>query len=331
MSDVSSASPPAKDRSTGLTVIGCFQIVLGLLCALFVPLALLQFTPAVRHAVEMSQGRPPDTRAIVFSIAFYVALATFFIWTGIGAMRKRRWVRPVLLSVAWPWFLSGVVATLLVVTIMPRVIHAILEKSPRLPSSAGTIIAVMMAVILVVFYLVFPLTFILFYRSPHVRATLEARDPIPGWTEACPVPVFGLSLWLLFTALAMLFIAWHTVFPVFSILLTGPLAVVLACALSALYIYLAWAAYRLHPIGWWGPLILSGIQTTSGVVYFLVGDINAYLAAAGTPPEQARILADSGLFGTPIVIGIVIAFAVLAGYLVWVRKYFVPPAAQALP
>src|ERR1700741_3217683 len=101
---MSEALPPvstAKDRSTALAIVGSLQIALGSLCGLLVPVALLPLVPAIRHQVEVAQGAPPDARGIFFGMAFYAMSALFFIWTGIGAILKRRWVRPVLLSVSW--------------------------------------------------------------------------------------------------------------------------------------------------------------------------------------------------------------------------------------
>jgi hypothetical protein len=87
---------------------------------------------------------------------------------------------------------------------------------------------------------------------------------------------------------------------------------------------LARAAYRLQPIGWWGPLVVLPLHTLSSAIYFRMGDLNAYLAATGAQTKQAQVVVDSGIFGSSVlIVGCLAWLAVLAGYLSWVRKYFV--------
>jgi hypothetical protein len=50
-----------------------------------------------------------------------------------------------------------------------------------------------------VVFVLLPAIWTYFYRSPHVKATCEARDPVARWTDACPLPVLGFCLWLLFS------------------------------------------------------------------------------------------------------------------------------------
>jgi uncharacterized membrane protein YfcA len=319
-----------KDRSTGLTIFGSLQIAFGALCACFIPLALLPLAPAFRRQIEQTQGAPPDARGIVFGVAFYAMAAIFFVGTGIGAILKRRWIRPILLSVAWIWLVGGVLGAIVGSLILRRILSTALAKSPGLPPGAGWIVGIAVAGLVAIFYVVLPLSLLLFYRSPHVRATLEARDPRPRWTDACPLPVFAMSLYLGLCALATLVAGLFGVFPVFTVLLTGPSAVAIASGLAVLNGYFAWAAYRLRAIGWWGPLIAFTVTTASAAVYFARGDMTEYLAAAGLHGEQSRMLADSGLFGGDLMVVACSAWlAVLVGYLVWVRKYFIAPAARA--
>lgn len=62
-----------------------------------------------------------------------------------------------------------------------------------------------------------------FYQSRRVQATCEVRDPSPGWTDACPLSLLGLSLWLGFGAVTMLAppVFIHGVLPVFGRLLSS--------------------------------------------------------------------------------------------------------------
>ena len=43
-------------------------------------------------------------------MAMYGVVSAALIWTGIASCRCRRWVRPIILSLAWPWLVIGVLA-----------------------------------------------------------------------------------------------------------------------------------------------------------------------------------------------------------------------------
>jgi hypothetical protein len=332
---MSEAPPPVsttKDRSTALTLVGSLLVAIGVLWALLIPLRFLAFLPAIRRQVELTQGRPLDPSGVITGAGLLAIVAALFLWIGIGAIRKRRWVRPIMLIASWSSLVAGVIAGIMMLFILPPVLRATLAKTPGSSPQMGLIVGTVIAAFFTVFYVVIPLSLALFFRSPHVRATLEARDPIPGWTDACPISVLVLCLFLGVGACGLLYTAKLGVFPVFSVLVTGPSAVVLASLLAALYGYFALAAYRLQPIGWWGPLVVLPVQTLSTSIYFIQGDLTAYLAAIGVQGDQSRMVLDTGLFSGSFMAGNCLFWlAVNVGYILWVRKYFVTPAALAEP
>ena len=55
-----------------------------------------------------------------------------------------------------------------------------------------------------VFFIALPKVWIFFHNSRHVKATCEARYSVTRWTDACPLPVLALCLWLLVSAPMML-------------------------------------------------------------------------------------------------------------------------------
>ena len=325
------ASSMSRDRSTALTLVGVLQIGLGALCVLLVAISSLQFLPAFRTQVAAAGGSQPTTGGIVIGMAFYTLLAGFFVWTGVGAIRKRRWVRPIVLIVSWMWLIAGVIGAAVAALLVPRVLRLSAGQAHEVPPAVGVIIGVVVAGIIAIFYIVLPLGFVLFYGSPHVQATLDARDPSPRWTDGCPLPVLGLSLFLGLSAVSTLPAAALAVFPLFSTLLTGPSAVVLALALTALYAYFARASYRRQSVGWWGPLVAISFASISTGFYFWRGGLNEYIAAIGVSPEQGRLFLETGVFSG----GMFMTFSALwvvaaASYLLWVRKYF-PGRTQAAP
>src|SRR3954467_7428268 len=98
--------PDFKDARTGLRVIGVIEIVLGSFCGLIVLAALLVTVPRVARG--MSDAEIRDRLATVLLSA---ALAAFFIWIGIGSCLARRWARAMMLAVAGPWLVMGLMQT----------------------------------------------------------------------------------------------------------------------------------------------------------------------------------------------------------------------------
>src|SRR5688572_26349487 len=97
-----------KDRSTGLIVFGVIAILVGALCAcigLMTPFSLM-----TAYFVPPDQAAPVDVRSVIVGTLLYVALAGLFIGLGIGSFLFTRWLRPIMLSVAWTWRSLGLVA-----------------------------------------------------------------------------------------------------------------------------------------------------------------------------------------------------------------------------
>ncbi len=87
---------------TGLIAFGVISIVIGSLAGcmtLVTPMVLL-----IPRTLPPSQQQPPalSPAVAIFTVALYAAIATAFIWIGIGSCRCQRWVRPIILCLAWP-------------------------------------------------------------------------------------------------------------------------------------------------------------------------------------------------------------------------------------
>src|SRR6185503_5809038 len=64
---------------------------------------------------------------LLMGMILYAGVAALMITLGIGSIRRRRWVRPVLLVLAWIWLISGIGAMifwLLMLPDMPRLMRA---------------------------------------------------------------------------------------------------------------------------------------------------------------------------------------------------------------
>jgi hypothetical protein len=310
-----------KDRSTGLLVFGVIALLAGALSGcvgILAPMAL-----AFQKFAPPGGTPPPDPRAIIVGAMTYLAIAALFIVLGNGSIRAKRWVRPVMLSVGWTWLIFGIVSVglwLLVADDLAEIATTANPSGPRVPASFATMIVIVSGIFLFATQVVLPAAFILFYRSEHVRATLADRDPRPSWTDQCPVPVLTLSVGLAAGAVGLLMMIPYAVTPAFGMLLTGAGAVALLVVASALTLWMAWATYKLQPIGWWGTLALLVLLAAAIVPTFArIAPMDFYVRV-GLPPEQAAAYRD--LSGTTV--NLVTILLTLAGmfYMFKIRRHF---------
>ena len=88
-----------RDCKAGLVTFGIIQIVLGIFCVLMVPLMLVGAVMASSHNV--GSVAPMNARMMIPGLLFYVALAAWFLWMGVGSIQARRWARALLLVISW--------------------------------------------------------------------------------------------------------------------------------------------------------------------------------------------------------------------------------------
>ena len=325
---------PYRDRHAGLVCFGVLEILLGLMALL--GLLSLAFAGAMsRVAAAPTPGL--TGRTLLPSACMYLLAAVFFFWMGIGSMLARRWARALMLIVSWFWLVAGVIGALAVVWMYPALREHILRTTAGPGNAAGTpeMLAMVLgctAAVLGVLYVLLPLAFVLFYRSPHVKATCEARDPHTRWTDRCPLPVLGLSLLLGGAAIMYLGVAAvYQVLTFLGFLLTGLPAVALGFALAVLLGVLARATYRLAPWAWWAAVAFWGLGAVSIVVmavhpfdwqelYRQMGFDSAQLEQLGIFWKNSQILWLS-----------CIGFLPWALYLVWVRRFFFAPVRPVAP
>lgn len=320
MNDVATLSAPVphRDRSGGLIAMGILLVLIGLVCVLFAGLMGVSMCFASRSP-EMA----PMTKGQMYAPAIvYLVFATFFLWTGIGSMMARRWARAVLLSSSILWLAMGALALAMVAVIAPTGGRAWVEEMPaetRAPLVIGLIVGVSF---MFVIYVVVPLALVLFYRSPHVKATCEARDPHTRWTDRCPMPVLLGVIGLAAGGLNIVSSFGYKFMPLFGHYLTGLPAQAGMFASGALCVVTAVLLYRLRNAGWWlmgAQILLWGL---SGIVTFQLGDPGAMMDALKMPREDeiGRSLWQHiwGQMGAWIAIWTGVGLA----YLLYVRKYF---------
>jgi len=313
---------PYQDRSTGLIVFGILTILLGCLTALFVLLMLVG-----QLAVRSTNAPPTPLWAILSAILIYGILAVALVWLGIGSIKARRWARALLLIFSWSWLLIGVIASVSMAFVMPKILAGATggpDANHALPASA--IVGMMIGMFLVfgVFFIVVPAVWIFFYRSRHVKATCESRDPVTRWTDACPLPVLALCLWLAFSVPMMLVmpVMGHAVMPFFGMFLTGLPGTLLCLAIAALWACAAWLLYKLDVRGWWLILIAFVVFMVSAVMTYARHDIIEMYQLMGYPQAQIDQIQKTGLLTGNHMAWMTAFFMVpFLGYIVFIKKY----------
>ena len=320
------SNPPAvefKDRGTSLIVFGILTMLLGGICALFVPLMIFGQVMAAK-----TSAAPANYQAVIPATAVYGLLAVALIWLGIGSIKARRWARALLLIFSWSWLVIGVVAIGFMMFLLPKMIEATQSAQPAGQPQAAAALKVAMVFMLLVLGVVFialPAVWVWFYRSPHVKATCEARDPVTRWTDACPLPMLAVSLWLGFSAAMMLMmpLAYHGVLPCFGVFLSGVPGTLGYLVLASIWGWAARALYQLDVRGWWLIVVSFCVLTLSHVITYSHHDVMELYGLMGYPEQQMEQMKKfSFLTGGLMTWGSLVFMLPLLGYLIYVKKFF---------
>ena len=315
--------PDYKDRSAGLMVFGILTILLGCLCGLFMLLML-----AGQLAVKHTNAPPTPPAAILPVLLVYGVLAVALVWMGIGSIMARRWARALLLIFSWSWLVMGVIMTAVMPFIMAKVIANLPANpktgQPAMPAAAMTGAIVFTVLFFGVFFVVVPAVWVFFYNSRHVKATCETRDPVPRWTDACPLPVLAACMWLLFSVPMLLVspLIGHGVMPFFGMFLTGLPGTFLYLALAALWAYAAWLLYQLDVRGWWLILIAMVLFAVSNLLTYARHDIIEMYHLMGYPQAQIEQIQKTGLLtGNRMTWLMMLSLLPFLGYILFIKKY----------
>jgi hypothetical protein len=327
-------SPPEyRDRRTGLIIFGVLIAALGAIQLLFVPLIVL-----AQFAAPKGTAVTPTPQMIIPGVIFCAISAACFIWLGIGSMLCRRWARAILLILSWTWLVMGIVGMIYLAILFPQIMSTIDAAQPPgqkpIPQGVKTAIMMMQAIFAFVMYVLMPGALVLFYRSKHVKATCEARDPVVRWTDRCPLPVLAVSLWAAFGAAALLAFpfCYNGLVPFFGVFLSGITGSAVCVAIALFWGYAARALYRLELAGWWIMLAGTLLFGASGFVTHMRHDLMEVYRLMGYPETQIAQLQQFNVFRGPMLAWSTLAFAIpLLAYLLFIRRFFTrraPPASR---
>ncbi len=312
-----------KDRSAGLIVFGILEILLGAGCVLMIALMILAQVTSAR-----TTGMGPNTGMILPVAMVYGSLAVAFVWLGIGSIKCRRWARALLLILSWSWLLVGIIAEGAMVFMLPRILSTAPANGQEMPPGARTAIVLTSLLFVGVLFIVIPGVMTFFYSSRHVKVTCEARDPLRGWTDYCPLPVLAVSCWLWIgsaSLLCMLIVpmGYHSVMPFCGILISGLPGAILFVALAALWLWLGRMCYRLWPAAWWILVVVLVLFMVSNALTFTRIDLIEMYRKMGYSEAQIEMIRKQGLVtGSLFVWWTLGAMLPILGYLVWVKRFF---------
>lgn len=313
-----------RDRRTALSVFGILEILFGVFLAgiaFLIPVSQSLASRTLNQEVSWSRAIP--------SMLVYLMLAGIMVALGIGSMRTRRWARNVMLVVAWAWLVSGVLSVVGLAWLLPGLLSR-LGSTQELPEGSATIVTGILLVIVGFFMIAIPAVLVLFYRSQNVKATCEAFDPEPDWTEACPLPVLTVSLWLMVSALLLVAtpMAVNGTMPFFGGFASGLGGTLLYWIVAGLWGYGAYGMYKLRMSSWWLVFASTVVLALSYIVTFVLVDPMAMYERMGYSEAELTAMKQFSFTGPQLVTWVLLFFVPYLGYLVYLRKYF-PPASRA--
>jgi|GEM_PF-242501 len=314
-----------KDRSVGLTVFGILTVLLGCVVAMFVPLMLFG-----QMATSKATGTSASLVTILPGVVLYGALAVALVWLGVGSTMARRWARALLLIFSWCWLVMGAMTVVFMAFILPKTLANLPSSGtaahPAVPPAVMTGILVGVFVVAGIIYVVLPAIWTFFYSSRHVKATCEARDPVTRWTDACPLPVLAICLWMVISVPMMLAapLVGRGVMPFFGMFLTGVPGTFFCLVVAAIWGYAAWSLYRLEQRGWWLILIAFCVFMVSGILTFARHDVLEMYRLMGFPDLQIEQIQKTGVLAGNSLAWMMAFFALpFLGYLLFIKKYLV--------
>jgi len=310
-----------KDRSVWLAIFGVFTILLGGICLLFIPLMIFGAT---------STHTAGGITSLVPAMAMYGAVGIGLVWCGIGSILARRWARALLLIFSWSWLAIGMIALAFIAILLSPAIHARIHGSNTGSPGAQYAGLAIAGVILLFTFVLIPAIWAWFYGRKSVKATCEARNPLPSWTDACPLPVLAMSLFLGVSTLSCLGNLFsYRVIPFCGVFLTGVPAVLVYIILIAVWSIAALGLYKLDRRAWWILLLTAILMFLSSITTYWFHNLQDFYRAMGYSAQQVRAMQNAAVFDGYGMVWMTLATVLpTIGYILFIGRYFRPAARE---
>jgi hypothetical protein len=277
----------------------------------------------------LPEGAAPasDWRSALIAFLTYGMIGAILAWTGAGSVRKRRWVRPVMLTLGWTWLLLGLCLVLLAAGMLNDLIALSAPSGQPLPPELASGVRTAVLGVLLAGGVLLPVLFVWVYRDEQLQRTCERYDPRPSWTERCPASVLGLSLLLWAAAALMLPLAVRPAVPLFGLLVTGWPGTLLMLAAALALAGLARGVFRRSMAAWWSVTLALLVLGASVALTFHVLEPAVFLREMGLTDEQLRDLPSLGAgIRLANVWGTVVLSVAGVAYMLAIRGKFAPTA-----
>ncbi len=323
--DPSTLPPDRRGRIKGM---GVFQFVLGGITSLFLLFGLVG-TLLARSLSESLGAEQTSLGASFASLSIYVLCAAFFFVAGVGSVKLRRWVRPLVLAFMWPTLIFGILGVAFCIVFLPTLFNSVPVPEGPDPALQRAMMSAMSAITTGVVFIAFvaiPALHVLLYQPLSIRETLGRFDTKPRFSDNCPTPVFGIAVSLITIGFMQLTTIWMGAVLFFNVLLSGPAAAAVLLVESTTCFVLAWYSFKCHRAGFWGSIgFMLYLGTRNAVGFLTVGTMD-FMIASKAVTGQTEALMRSLFSGTPID-AISAAFWAIAGlsaagYVFYNGKYF---------
>lgn len=232
---------------------------------------------------------------VIANTLIYLFVTAGLIVLGIGCIRARRWVPPILLSTAWVWLIGGLISIPLLIVALPPMLRIFTEQNGAVPPLMVSIIVGATLCFVGVIYIVLPALLIWFIKGESVRKTCEYRNPQPCWTDRCPRRTLGLSIALGMLSPTVLAGLAYQAIPVFGWMMPRVPAAATLIALATAMMALAVQIARQRMSAWWAMLALTIVMLISPLVSLTKFTIMDFYIAMGMGEMEMAFLLEPGV------------------------------------
>ncbi len=247
---------PYSGRKTGLMVFGVLMLIAAAFCVL-VTLAFIASLTLMGRQV----GFTMPLYVVVQTLTVYAAASIGLACLGVGSIRAKRWVRPVVVPLSAVALVGAGIG--LVGAIGPML---------SLPNTGGpAVVGIFVGIFILLIFCAAPAAVLWFYGSARTRDALWFYDPNPSWAEVVPMPVFAISLLSALGALSLVATLLVPINPTFGVLLRGPLATLATAITLAALVAVSVLCFRRSMLGWWLAMAVTVLGLASNAANLATG------------------------------------------------------------
>jgi hypothetical protein len=200
----------------------------------------------------------------------------------------------------------------------------ITAQLPNAQPGAKAFVAGCMGVGIGLFGILLPLVFVLFYRSAHVKATVQQIDPVPRWTDGQPVSLLIFASWMFLGAVTVLLSCFmYKAVPIGKFMLRGLPMFAFMAAMATFLFWIAVGTLRRQRAAWWSALVMLIIGVAWSVFYLTATDPIKMYEAMGMPMDPQQLKMATAMYASPFFIGwMAILWIGYLVFLLYLRRYF---------